>query len=72
MPSNISYDAIQPKHPPRTQSTNETMPFFTHPYLFTPHTQYRICLNRSKVTYEDDNDAENQKLFVSLTDKWYR
>ena len=36
--SNISGDAIQPKHPPQTQTTNETMPFFTHPYPFTPHT----------------------------------
>ena len=36
--SNISGDAIQAKHPPLTQSTNETMPFFTHPYPFTPHT----------------------------------
>ena len=36
--SNISGDAIQAKHPPPTQTRNETMPFFTHPYPFTPHT----------------------------------
>ena len=38
MTYNTSYDAIQAKHPTLTQSRNETMPFFTHPYPFTPHT----------------------------------
>ena len=60
---------IQAKHRPLTPNTNETVAFFTHPYLFTPHTQYSIYLNRSKITYEDEIDAENQKVFKSLTDK---
>ena len=68
---NISQDAIQAKHRPLTPSIIETAPFFTITYAFTPHTQYLIYLNRSKITYEDGIDAENQKLLVSLTDKWY-
>ena len=71
MTYNISYKAIQAKHRPLTPNTNETVAFFTHPYAFTPHTQHSIYLNRSKITYEDEIDAENQKLFKSLTDKWY-
>ena len=30
-----------------------------------------IYHNPSKITYEDGIDAENQKLLVSLADKWY-
>ena len=66
---NISYKAIQPKHRPLTPNIIETAPFFTITYAFTPHTQYSIYLNRSKITYEDGINAENQKLFKSLTDK---
>ena len=38
------------------------------PLLLTPNIPY---LNRSKVRYEDEMDNKNQKLLVSLTDKWY-
>ena len=68
---NISYEAIQPKHRPLTPNIFQIPPFFTHPYAFAPHTQYPIYLNRSKVTYEDEIDAEIQKLFKSLADKFY-
>ena len=67
----ISYKVIQAKYRPLTPNIIETVAFFTHPYAFTPHTQYLIYLNRSKITYEDGINAENQKLFKSLTDKWY-
>ena len=68
---NISHEAFQAKHQPLTPNIIQTAPFFTHPYAFAPHTKYPIYLNRSKVTYEDEIDAEHQKLFKSLTDKWY-
>ena len=71
MTYNIAQDAFQAKHRPLTPNTNETVAFFTHPYAFTPHTQHSIYLNRSKITYEDEIDAENQKVLISLTDKWY-
>ena len=71
MTYNISYETFQAKHRPLTPNTNETAAFFTHTYAFTPHTQCPIYLNRSKVTYEDEIYAENQKLFKSLTDKCY-
>ena len=38
------------------------------PLLLTPNIPY---LNRSKVTYKDEINDENQKLLVSLTDKCY-
>ena len=66
---NISQDAIQAKHRPLTPNTIETGAFLTHTYAFTPHTQCPICMNRSKVTYEDEINAENQNLFKSLTEK---
>ena len=59
---NISQDAFQAKHRPLTPNIIETAPFFTHPYAFTPHTQYSIYLNRPKIMNEDEIDAENQKL----------
>ena len=68
---NISYAAIQPKHRPLTPNIFQIPPFFTHPYVFAPHTQYPIYLNRSKVTCEDEMYAVNQKLFKSLADKWH-
>ena len=68
---NISYEAFQAKYRPLTPNIIETAPFFTHPYAFTPHTQYLIYLNPSKITNEDQIDAENQKVLISLTDKWY-
>ena len=68
---NISYEAIQAKHLPLNPNTNEIVAFFTHPYAFAIHTQYLIYLNRSKFTCEGEIHAENQKLFKSLTDKWY-
>ena len=68
---NISYEAFQAKHQPRTPNRIQIAPFFTPPYAFAPHTKYPIYLNQSKVTYEDEIDAENQKLFKSLTDKLY-
>ena len=71
MTYNISYKAIQAKHRPLTPNIIETAPSFTIAYAFTPHTQYSIYLNPSKITNEDEMDAENQKLFKSLTDKWY-
>ena len=42
MTHNTSYDTIQAKHRPLTQTRNETMPFFTHPYAFilTPNIPY--------------------------------
>ena len=46
MTYNISQDAMQAKHRPLTPNIIETAPFFTHPYAFTPHTQYSIYLNR--------------------------
>ena len=36
--ANTSYDAIQAKHPPLTQNRSQTIPFFSHPYPFIPHT----------------------------------
>ena len=69
MTYNISQDAFQAKHRPLTPNIIETAPFFTITYAFTPHTQYSIYLNQSKITKEDEIDAENQKLFKSLTDK---
>ena len=69
MTYNIAQDAFQAKHRPLTPNTNETVAFFTHPYAFTPHAQYPIYLNQSKVAYEDEIHAENQKLLLSLTDK---
>ena len=57
---NISYEAIQAKHRPLTSNTNEIVAFFTHPYAVAPHAQYPIYLNWSKLTYEDEIDAENQ------------
>ena len=68
---NISQDAIQAKHRPLTPSIIETAPFFTITYAFTPYTQYLIYLNKWKVTNDDQIDAENQKVLVSLTYKWY-
>ena len=68
---NISQDPFQTKHRPLTPNTNETVIFFSHPYLFTPHTQYSIYLNPSKITNEDEMDAEKQNIFILLTDKWY-
>ena len=59
---NISYETFQAKHRPLTPNIIQTAPFFTHPYAFTPHTQYPIYIDRSKVTYGDEIDAENQKL----------
>jgi hypothetical protein len=38
MTYNTSYDAIQAKYRPLTPSRNETIPFFSHPYPFIPHT----------------------------------
>ena len=35
---NIYYDAIQAKHPPLTPNRSQTIPFFSHPYPFIPHT----------------------------------
>ena len=66
---NISQDAIQAKHRPLTPSIIETAPFFTITYAFTPYTQYLIYLNKWKVTNDDQIDAENQKVLVSLTYK---
>ena len=66
---NISQDAIEAKYRPLTPNIIETAPFFTHSYAFTPHTQYLIYLNRSKITYEDEIHAENQKFLISFTDK---
>ena len=71
MTYNISYAAFQAKHRPLTPNIIETAPFFTHTYALTPHTQCPIYMNRSKVRYEDEMDNKNQKLLVSLTDKWY-
>ena len=68
---NISQDAFQAKYRPLTPNIIETVAFFTHPYAFTPHTQYLIYLNRSKVRYEDGINAENQKVLISLTVKWF-
>ena len=68
---NISQDPFQTKHRPLTPNTIETGAFLTHTYAFTPHTQCPIYINRSKVTYEDEINAENQKLLISLTDKCY-
>ena len=68
---NIYYESFQAKHRPLTPNIIETIVFFTHPYAFTPHTQYLIYLNPSKITNEDQIDAENQKLLISLTDKWF-
>ena len=68
---NISQDPFQTKHRPLTPNTIETGAFLTHTYAFTPHTQCPIYMNRSKVRYEDEMDNNNQKLLVSLTDKWY-
>ena len=65
---NISQDPFQTKHRPLTPNTIETGAFLTHTYAFTPHTQCPIYLNQPKVTCEDEIDAENQKLFISLTD----
>ena len=65
----ISQDVIQAKQRPLTPNTIETGAFLTHTYAFTPHTQCPIYINRSKVTYEDEINAENQKRFKSLTDK---
>ena len=66
---NIYYEPFQAKHRPLTPNRTETGAFLTHTYAFTPHTQCPIYINRSKVTYEDEINAENQKLFKSLTDK---
>ena len=71
MTYNISYEAFQAKHRPLILNIIQIAAFFTHPYAFAIHTQYLIYLNRSKVTCEDEIDAENQKLFKSLTDKLY-
>ena len=71
MTYNTSYDAIQAKYRPLTPSRNETIPFFSHPYPFIPHTHNPTDLYQWKVTCDDKIDAENQKLFVSLTDKSY-
>ena len=71
MTYNISYKAIQGKHRPLTPNIIETAPFFTHPFAFTPYTEYPIYFNRPKITYENEIHAENQKLFKSLTNKWY-
>ena len=71
MTYNTSYDAMQAKHRPLTPSRSENIPFFSHPYPFTPHTHSPSDLYQGKVTCDDNIDAENQKLFVSLTDKWY-
>ena len=68
---NISYEAFQAKHRPLTPNVIQTIAFFTHTYALTPHTQCPIYMNRSKVRYEDEMDNKNQKLLVSLTDKWY-
>ena len=71
MTYNISYEAIQAKHRPLNPNANEIVAFFTHPDAVAPHAQYPIYLNRSKVAYEDEIHAENQKLLLSLTDKLY-
>ena len=71
MTYNTSYDAIQAIYRPPNINTNITAPSFTITCAFTSQIQYLIYLNRSKVTYEDEIDAENQKLFKSLADKWY-
>ena len=71
MTYNISYEAFQAKHRPPLPNIIETIAFFTHTYARTPHTQCPIYMNRSKVRYEDETNAENQKLFKSLTDKCY-
>ena len=71
MTHNISYEAFQAKHRPLIPNIIETRAFFTHTYSLTPHTQCPIYMNRSKVRYEDEMDNNNQKLLVSLTDKWY-
>ena len=72
MTSNTSDDAIQAIYRPPTPTRNETIPFFSHPYPFIPHTHSPTDLYRWKVTCHDNIDAKNQKLFVSLTHKWYR
>ena len=71
MTYNTSYDAIQAKHRLLTPSRSENIPTFRHPYPFTPNTHSPSDLYQWKVTCDDNIDAENQKLFVSLTDKWY-
>ena len=41
---NISYETFQAKHRPLTPNIIQTAPFFTHPYAFTPHTQYHSLI----------------------------
>ena len=72
MTYDTSYGAIQAIYRPLTPTRNETGAFFTYACPFLPDTQCPMCMNRSKVRYEDEINAENQKLFKSLTDKWYR
>ena len=69
MTYNTSYDATQAKHQLLTPSRSENIPTFSHPYPFTPHTHSPSDLYH---TCDGNIDAENQKLFVSLTNKWYR
>ena len=64
-----SYDAIQAKYRPLTPSRNETIPFFSHPYPFIPHTHNNLIYAYNK--YSSSTEAVNEKLFISLTDKWY-
>ena len=72
MTYNKSDDAIQAIYRPPTPTRNETIPFFSHPYPFIPHTHSPTDLYRWKVTCHDNINAENQKLLLSLTHKWYR
>ena len=68
---NISQDPFQTKHRPLTPNTIETGAFLTHTCPFASHTQYPIYMKRLKVTYEDEINAENQKILVLLTNKCY-
>ena len=45
---NTSYNAIQAKHPTLTQSRSQTIPFFSHPYLFIPHTPNIPCISMNE------------------------
>ena len=69
MTYNKSDDAIQAIYRPLTQNTNETALIFTHTCPFTPHAQCPTYLRRSKVTYEHEIYAQNQKILKSLTEK---